>query len=97
MILDKPLQLKTAVLDSNKNCKVVLSQPMTRADDGKACLNISKPNDILEELNIPIVKNRNVTVDHLGIKGIAYIESIWNSYICNEFEGINKEIMNKVW
>ena len=29
-ILDKLLQLKTAVLDSDKNCKVILSQPMTR-------------------------------------------------------------------
>ena len=35
-ILDKLLQLKTAVLDSDRNCKVILSQPMTRVDDGKA-------------------------------------------------------------
>ena len=35
-ILDKLLQLKTAVLDSDKKCKVILSQPMTRVDDGKA-------------------------------------------------------------
>ena len=35
-ILDKLLQLKVAVLDSDKNCKVILSQPMTRVDDGKA-------------------------------------------------------------
>ena len=35
-ILDKLLQLKTTVLDSDKKCKVILSQPMTRVDDGKA-------------------------------------------------------------
>ena len=70
IILDKLLQLKTAALDYNENCKVVLSQPMTRVDDGKACLTISKLNDLLEELDIPIVKNRNITADHLGIKGL---------------------------
>ena len=53
IILDKFLQLKTAALDYKENCKVVLSQPMTRVDDGKACLTISKLNDLLEELHIP--------------------------------------------
>ena len=52
IILDKLLQLKTAVLDSNENCKVILLQPMTRVDDGKACLTISKLNHLLEELEI---------------------------------------------
>ena len=69
-ILDKLLQLKTAILDSDKNCKVILSQPMTRVDDGKAGFTISKLNDLLEEMDIPIVKNRNITVDRLGSKGL---------------------------
>ena len=69
-ILDKLLQLKTAVLDSNESSKVVLSQPMTRVDDGKPCLNISKLNDLLEEPDIRIVKNGNITVDHLGSKSL---------------------------
>ena len=29
---------------------------MTRVDDGKTCLTILKLNDLLEELDIPIVK-----------------------------------------
>ena len=70
IILDKFLQLRTAVLDSNENSKVVLSLPMARVDDGKARLTISKLNDLLGELDIPIVKNRNITVDHLGSKGL---------------------------
>ena len=61
---------KTTVLDSDKKCKVILSQPMTRVDDGKAGFTISKLNDLLEEMDIPIVKNRNITVDHLGSKGL---------------------------
>ena len=35
-ILDKLLQLKTAVLHSGENCTVISSQPMTQVDDGKA-------------------------------------------------------------
>ena len=69
-ILGKLLQLKTAVLDSDENCKVILSQPMTWMDDGKAGFTISKLNDLLEEMDIPILKNRNITVDHLGSKGL---------------------------
>ena len=69
-ILDQLLQLKTAVLDSDENCKVILSQPMTRVDDGKAGFTISKLNDLLEELDIPTVKNKNIIVDHLGSKGL---------------------------
>ena len=43
---------------------------MTRVNDGKACLTIPKLNDLLEELDIPIVNNRNITVNRLGSKGL---------------------------
>ena len=69
-ILDKLLHLKTAVLDSYENYKVILSQPMSHVVDCKSYLTISKVNDLLEEMDIPIVKNRNVTMDHLGSKGL---------------------------
>ena len=65
-IPDKLLQLKTTVLDSNENFKVILSQLMTRVDDGKVCLTISKLNDLLEELDIRFLENRNFTVDLSG-------------------------------
>ena len=67
-IPDKLLQLKTTVLDSSENFKVILSQLLTRVDDGKACLTISKLNDLLEELDIRFLENRNFTVDLLGRK-----------------------------
>ena len=57
-ILDKILQLKTAALDSDKNCKVILSQSVARMDDGKAGFTISKLNDLLEKMDIPIVKKQ---------------------------------------
>ena len=58
------------MFDSDKKCKVILSQTMTRVDDGKAGFTIPKLNDLLEEMDIPIVKNRNITVVHLGSKGL---------------------------
>ena len=57
-LLDKLLQLKTAVLYSDEICKVILSQPMARVDDGKAGFTISKLNDLVEEMDIPIVKKQ---------------------------------------
>ena len=71
-ILDKLPQLNTAVLDSDENCKVILSQPMIRVDDGKAYSTILKLNDLLEELDIPILKDRNITVDHLESKDLHF-------------------------
>ena len=62
-ILDKRLQLNTEVLDSDENCKVVLSQPMTRLDEGKVGFSISKLY-LLEEMDILAVKNRNMTVNN---------------------------------
>ena len=56
---------------------------------------ISKLNDLLEEMDIPIVKNRNINVDHLGSKGLhlnphgiarfamnlkASIKKLWTRY-----------------
>ena len=43
---------------------------MTRVNDGKACLTISKLNDLLEKADIPTVKIRNITADHLGSKSL---------------------------
>ena len=68
-ILDKLFQLKTTVLDSDKKCKFILSQPVTGVEDGKAGFTILKLNDLLEEMDIPILKNRNITAYHLGSKG----------------------------
>ena len=43
---------------------------MTLVDDREAGFTILKLNDLQEELDIPIVKNRNITVDHLRSKGL---------------------------
>ena len=45
---------------------------MTRLDEGKVGFIISTLNDLLEEMDIPAVKNRNITVNHLGSKGVPF-------------------------
>ena len=72
----KPFADKVSIVEtkrftrSDENCKVILSQTMARVDDGKTCLTILKLNDLLEELDIFTVKDKNVPVDHLGSKGL---------------------------
>ena len=70
-ILGKLFQLKAAVLDSHENCKIILSQPMTRMNDGKAYLTISKLNDLLKKADIPVVKIRNITADYCVFDSIS--------------------------
>ena len=37
-IIDKLLQLKSTIFDARKSCKVIISQPTLRSDNGKAVL-----------------------------------------------------------
>ena len=69
-ILVKLLRLKSTILDVCKSCKVIISQPTLRSDNGKAALTNHHICNLLEELNIDIVKNRNIGSKHLGGKGL---------------------------
>ena len=69
-ILDKLLQLKSKIINARKSCKVIISQPTLRSDNGKAALTNHHICNLLEELNIDIVKNRNIGSKHLGGKGL---------------------------
>ena len=42
-ILDKLLQLKSTILDTRKYCKVIISQPTLRPDNGKTALTNHRP------------------------------------------------------
>ena len=71
-ILDKLLQLKSKIINARKSCKVIISQPTLRSDNGKAALTNPHICNLLEELNIDIVKNRNIGSKHLGGKGLHF-------------------------
>ena len=65
-ILDKLLRLKLKIVDARKSCKVIISQPTLRSDNGKAALTDNHLYDLLEELRIDIVKNCKIGSKHLG-------------------------------
>ena len=69
-VLDKLLQLKSNILNARKSCKVIVSQPTLRSGNEKAALANHHICNLLEELNIDIVKNRNIGKKDLGCKGL---------------------------
>ena len=69
-ILDKLLRLKSTILDARKYWEVIISQLNLCSDNGKAALTNHHLCKLLEELNIDIVKNRNIDSKHLGGKGL---------------------------
>ena len=69
-IRGKLLRLKSTILDALKSCKVVISRPTLRSGNGKAALTNHHFCNLLEELKIDIVKNRNIGSKYLGGKGL---------------------------
>ena len=69
-ILVKLLNLKTHILSTLPNCKVIISQPTLRVDDGKASLTVTHLIDKLNLLDIDLIDNSNILREHLGNKGL---------------------------
>ena len=69
-ILDKLQELKSKILNARKSCKFIISQPTLHSYNGKAALTNHHLCNLLEELNIDIVNNRNIGSKHLGGKGL---------------------------
>ena len=67
-ILDKLQELKSKILNARKSCKFIISQPTLHSYNGKAALTNHHLCNLLEELNIDIVKKRNISSKHLGGK-----------------------------
>ena len=69
-ILDNLITLKSFITDKLPNCKVVISTPTLRTDDGKAALTVSQLTNHLLQLDIDIIDNRNINARNLGNKGL---------------------------
>ena len=69
-ILDNLITLKSFITDKLPNCKVVISTPTLRTDDGKAALTVSQLINHLLQLDIDIIDNRNINARNLGNKGL---------------------------
>ena len=69
-IYDKLLNLVHFVKESNPNCRVILSSPIDRLDDGKAALTIKRLNSLLSESSLDIIDNSNIGHSFLGMHGL---------------------------
>ena len=67
-ILDYLITLKSFITDKLPNCKVVISTPTLRTDDGKAALTVNQLTNHLLQLDIDIIDNRNINARNLGNK-----------------------------
>ena len=74
-VLDNLLKLKALVKDSLLTCKVFVSTPTLRTDDGKAQITVSQLTKHLLQLKIDTVNNKNINIRHLGSKGLHLNQS----------------------
>ena len=68
-IVDELLTLKNDILKVHK-CKVIISTPITRNDDGKASYTIRNVNNHLKQLKVALMDNSNISAQDLGKKGL---------------------------
>ena len=69
-ILNEILMLKTMVENTLPSAKVVVSNVITRTDNGKAALTVIKLNELLEALEIDVIDNRNIGSEFLNRGGL---------------------------
>ena len=79
-ILDNLITLKSFITDKLPNCKVVISTPTLRTDDGKAVLTVSQLTNHLLQLDIDIIGNRNINARNPGNKGL-YLNPTGTSHL----------------
>ena len=69
-IVDEILTLKSEIVKIHNVCRVIISTPITRTDDGKAALTIRKVNSHFKQLKVEVIDNSNITAQDLGKKGL---------------------------
>ena len=74
-IQDNLLKSKALVNEKLPQCKVWLSTPTLRTDNGKATLTVSQLVNHLLNLNIDVIDNRNIKSRHLSRKGLHINDS----------------------
>ena len=73
--LDNLLKLKALVKDSLPTCKVFISTPALRTDDGEAQITVSQLTKHLLQLKIDTVNNNYINIRHLGGKDLRLNQS----------------------
>ena len=69
-ITDDLLILKSSISKQLLSCRIVLSKPIIRHDNGKANLTIRNVNKHLPALQSEFIENDDISSQHLGRKGL---------------------------
>ena len=94
-VLDNLLKLKALVRDSLPTCRVFISTPTLRTDDGKAQITVRQLTKHLLQLKIDTINNNNINVRHLGGKGLHLNQSGSNLLSKNFLNAIEKFLKTK--
>ena len=92
-VLDNLLKLKAFVRDSLPTCRVFISTPTLRTDDGKAQITVRQLTKHFLQLKIDTMNNNNMNVRHLGGKGLHLNQSgsnLLSKNFVNEFKNFEK-------
>ena len=90
-ILDKILELKKKIEEINKDCKVIISTPTYRFDNRKAGNTANELTNMLINLNVTIVNNKNISRKHLGYKGL-HLNSYGSSRLAMNLISVIKKL-----
>ena len=88
--MNKLLNFKSLIQEKLPDCKVFISTPTLRSDNGKATLTVNQLTNHLLQLNIDIIDNRNITSKYLSRKGLHLNESGSRRLAINFLERIKK-------
>ena len=89
--MDQLLNLKKLVSKPVPDCKVIISTPTVRSDDGKASVRASQLTNHLCQLKTDIVDNTNITSWHIGIKRL-HLNYSAKAQLAKNFENVIKKI-----
>ena len=64
------MELRKKIEQINKDCKAIISTPNYPFENRKADNTVNELTNMLINLNVPIVDNKNISRNHLGYKGL---------------------------
>ena len=64
------MELKSHIENTLPSCTVIIPEPTIRLDSAKASLTIKHINEKLRNMNINMLRNDNITANHISKKGL---------------------------
>ena len=92
--MDQLINFKKAVSEQVPDCKVIISTPTVKSDDGKAGLTVSQLTNHLRQLKTDIVGNTNITSRHIEIKRL-HLNFFGVTQLAKNFANVIKKDLNE--